>query len=104
MIGIEYGGDKDDKDEQGSELGAEIVGIFAVVVAVVEAPEKGGGDGNFDVLPSGLVDSGEEADGAVLAGEVVKKVGESAGSGDDDNTEPHDKSAVHELYYSISIS
>ena len=47
------------------------------------------------MLPSGFVDSGKEADGAMLTGEVVKKVGESAGGGDDDDAEPHDESIIH---------
>ena len=35
MVSVENGGDEDGKDEQGSKLGAEIVGVFAVIVAVV---------------------------------------------------------------------
>ena len=95
LVGVEDGGDEDGKDEQGSELGTEVVGVFAIVVAIVEAPEKGGGDGDFDVLPGGFVDGSEEPDRAVLAGEVVEKMGESASSRDDDDTKPHDENIVH---------
>lgn len=95
LVSVENGGDEYGKDEQGSKLGAEIVRIFAVVVAVVEAPEESGGDGDFDVLPGGFVDGGKEPDGTVLAGEVVKKMGKGAGSGNNDDAEPHDKCVVH---------
>ena len=96
LVSVENCGDKDGKNEQGSKFGAEIVGIFAVVVAVVEAPEKSGRDGDFEVFPGGFVDGGKEPDGAMLAGEVVEKVSESASGGDNNDTEPHDKSVVHE--------
>ena len=95
LVGVENGGDEDGKDEQGSELGTEVVGVFAIVVAIVEAPEKGGGDGDFDVLPGGFVDGSEEPDRAVLAGEVVEKMGESASSRDDDDAKPHNENIVH---------
>lgn len=95
LVSVENGGDEDSKDEQRSKLGTEIVGIFAVVVAVVEAPEKGGCDGDFDVFPGGFVDGGKEPDGAMLAGEVVEKVGESASGGDNNDAEPHDEGVVH---------
>ena len=95
LISIKNSGDEDSEDEQGGKLGAEIVRIFAVVITIEKAPEKGGGDGDFDVFPGGFVDGGKEPDGAMLAGEVVEKVGESASGGDNNDAEPHDKGVVH---------
>ena len=48
------------------------------------------------MLPSGFVDSGKEPNGAMLTGEVVKKVGESASGGNNDDAKPHDEGVVHE--------
>ena len=77
LVSVENCGDKDGKNEQGSKFGAEIVGIFAVIVAVVEAPEKCGGDSDFDVLPGGLINGSKKADGTVLAGEIVEEMSQS---------------------------
>lgn len=95
MIGIENGGDKDGKDKQGSKLSAEIVRIFAIIIAVVKTPKESGGNGNFDMFPGGFVDGSEKANGAVLAGEVVKKMSKSASGGDNNDAEPHDEGVVH---------
>ena len=59
FIRVKNTGDKKDKDEQAHKFGAKIVGVGAVIVAVVKGPEEGRGDGNFDVLPSGLIDGSE---------------------------------------------
>ena len=62
-VGVENEGDGEGEDEEASEFGGEVVGVCAIEVAVDEAPEKGGGNGDFDMLPGGLIDGGENAEG-----------------------------------------
>ena len=95
MISVENSRNENHEHEEAHELGAEIVGVFAVVVAIVKRPEEGRGDGDFDMLPGRFVDGGEETDRAVLAGEVVKEMRQGTHGGDGDDTNPHDKSIVH---------
>ena len=95
MVSVEDCGDKNGKNDETRKLGAEIVGIFAIIVAIVEGPKKGRGDGDFDVFPDGLIYRGKKADGAMLSGEIIKKMRKSTHGGDGDNANPHDEGVVH---------
>lgn len=95
-MGVENGRDKDGEDKKGDKFSAKIIRVFAIIIAIIETPEEGRSDGNFDMFPSRLIYCGEKTDGAMLAGKVIKEMSEGAGSRNDDNAEPHDKSVVHE--------
>ncbi len=95
FVGVKDKGNKKDEDQETHKFGAKIVGIFAVIVAVVKSPKQGRSDGNFDMLPSGFVDGGKQPYGALLAGEIVEKMGQSAHGGDGDDANPYDESIVH---------
>ena len=95
MVSVENGGDKDNENKKADEFGAEIIRIFAIIVAVVQSPEKGRGNGNLDMLPGRFVYCSKETNRAMFASKVVEKMSKSAGGGDNNNTEPHDKSVVH---------
>lgn len=77
-VEIENGRDGKGDHKKAGELGGEIVGILAIDKTIVKAPEEGGRESDFDMFPGGFVDSGKEANGAILAGPVVEKVGKSA--------------------------
>ena len=62
-VGIKDEGNDESENKETSEFGGEVVGVYAVEVAVDEAPEESGGDGDFDVFPGGLIDGGENAEG-----------------------------------------
>lgn len=68
FVGVEDEGNKENGYEEAGEFGEEVVGVEAVEGAVIKAPEEGRGESDFDMLPSGFVDGGEEADDTVLAG------------------------------------
>ena len=52
---------KESKDGEGGKFSGEIVGIAPIKIAVSERPDKSRSNSNFDMLPSGFVDSGEKA-------------------------------------------
>ena len=54
-VSVENGRNEDYEHEEAHELGAEIVGVFAIVVAIVQSPEEGRGDGDFNMFPSGFI-------------------------------------------------
>ena len=95
-IEVENGGDGDSDNEKASEFSEEIVGVVAVGETVVEAPEKSAGEGDFDVLPGGFVDGGEETDGAVMMRPFIEEVGESTNDADKNDTEPKVENIVHD--------
>lgn len=65
-VRVKNEGDKKGENEEARELGGKIIGVISVKIAVDEAPDEGGGDSDFDVLPGGFVDSGEEAEDFVF--------------------------------------
>lgn len=95
LISIENCGNKANENQKTHEFGTEIIGIFAIVVAVVKGPEQGRGDGDFDMFPGGFVDGSEETNGTVLACEIIKKMGKGACGGDSNDANPHDQSVIH---------
>ena len=62
--GVRIKNNRNEKSEnkETSELSGEVVRIFAIDEAVYKTPEQGGSDGNFDMFPSGLVNSGKKAE------------------------------------------
>lgn len=73
-IRVEDGWDGDGDDEETDEFGGEIIGIWTVEKAIEKRPNKGGGEGDFDVFPGGFVDGGKETDGAVVVSPIVQKM------------------------------
>ena len=61
-VGVKDEGNDESENKEAGEFGGEVVGVYAVEVAVDEAPEESGGDGDFDVFPGGLVDGSENAE------------------------------------------
>ncbi len=96
-IKIKNCGDGERDDEETDEFGEEIVGLWAVDEAVYETPGKGGGEGDFDVFPSGFINGAKETGDAVVASPIVEKVGESADGRNNDDAEPKDENIVHVL-------
>ena len=47
---------KNSEHKQAHELGTEVIGIIAVVIAIKKRPEESGSDGYLDMLPGGIVD------------------------------------------------
>ena len=95
LIRVEDCWDEDSKHQNGSKLGAEIIGVFGIIVAIKEGPEKGRSDSDLDMLPGGFIYCSKKTDRAMLAGKIVKKMSQCAGCRNDYNTKPHDKSIVH---------
>ena len=89
-VRVEDKGNGKSNDKEGGDFGEEIVVVDAKESAVEEAPEEGGGESDFDVLPGGLVDGGEDADGLVVVGKFVDEMGECAEDRNGDNADQHE--------------
>ena len=103
LVGIKDERDEKGNDDEAEEFGEEVVGIQTVNRAVVEAPEEGGGEGDFDVLPGGFVDGGKEAEDAVLMGPVVEEVGDGASNANDNDAEPEVECVVHGFIIALMV-
>ena len=103
FVGVEYNGDEKGDDEEVKELGAEVIRILTVEVAVVEAPEEGGGEGDFDVFPGGFIDGGEEAEDVLLLTDVVEEVRQNANGRDDDDAEPEIEGVIHRYIITLMV-
>ncbi len=58
--------DKEGEHEKRGEFGDKIIGAISKEVAIYERPDKGGGDSNFNMLPGGFIDGGEETKDFIL--------------------------------------
>jgi len=56
LISVENYWYKNGEHKQTHELGTEVIGIIAVIIAVEKRPEESGGDGYLDMFPGGFVD------------------------------------------------
>ena len=95
MIGIEKCRNDEDEDEEADNFGEEIIGVLAEKGTIINAPEEGGGEGDFDVLPGGFVDRGKEADDATVMAPFVEKVSKGAEAGDNQEAKPDIESIIH---------
>ena len=96
MVSVEDCGDKNGENNEAHKLSTKIVGIFAIIITIIEGPEEGRSNGNFDMLPSGLVYRSKKTDGAMFSGKIIEEVRKSTHGRDGDNANPHDEGAIHE--------
>lgn len=94
-VRVENKGDKESKNKKTCELGGEIIGVFAVDIAIHEPPKKRGGDGDFDMFPGGFVDGGKEAEGFGAFHNIVEKMGEATNRKDGDDANPSEQNLIH---------
>ena len=102
-IEVENSRDGESDNEEAGEFGEEVIRVVAVGETVVKAPEKSAGEGDFDMLPGGFIDGGEEADGAIVVGPFVKEVSESTNGADKNDAEPKVENIIHNSIITLVV-
>lgn len=103
-IRIENERDKESENKKRGEFCGEIIRIISKEVAIYERPDNGGGDSNFNMLPSGFIDGSEETKDFILVAQVIKKVGEGAKGKDDDDASTEKKWHIHKDIITVALN
>ena len=78
LINVENTGNKDYKNQKTKQFCAKVVRIIAIHETIIQTPEESWSKSNFNMLPSGFVNCGKEAEGSIVMTPFVKKMSQCA--------------------------